>query len=173
MPFFVFHYFPPLSCKDKFDLPKIRALGLVLKFNLSVITLVIITSLCLLFFSYHLRVIVWNTAEVPPSETSVTGEEMSDLYLKGWLEGMEDDKEKTDVHYRSMDGEVSIGRFTHSNFVGRLKILKTNSKRYSSKNLTSLSVNSCNFTQSCLENYKNRLINLEFLNQTYFSCDSS
>ena len=66
------------------------------------------TSLHISFFSYHLRVIVWNTAEVPPSETSVTGEEMSDLYLKGWLEGMEDDKEKTDVHYRSMDGEVSI-----------------------------------------------------------------
>jgi len=54
---------------------------------------------------YHLRVIVWNTAEVPPSETSITGEEMSDLYLKGWMEGNEDDKEKTDVHYRSMDGE--------------------------------------------------------------------
>lgn len=54
---------------------------------------------------YHLRVIIWNTAEVPPSETSITGEEMSDLYLKGWMEGAEDDKEKTDVHYRSMDGE--------------------------------------------------------------------
>lgn len=35
------------------------------------------------YSSYHLRVIIWNTAEVPPSETSITGEEMSDLYLKG------------------------------------------------------------------------------------------
>jgi len=50
-------------------------------------------------------VIIWNTAEVPPSETSITGEEMSDLYLKGWMEGNEDEKQKTDVHYRSMDGE--------------------------------------------------------------------
>lgn len=32
---------------------------------------------------YFLRVIIWNTAEVPPDETSITGEEMSDLYLKG------------------------------------------------------------------------------------------
>ncbi|XP_057307144.1 myoferlin-like [Hydractinia symbiolongicarpus] len=54
---------------------------------------------------YHLRCIIWNTADVPPSETSITGEEMSDLYVKGWMEGGEDDKEKTDVHYRSMDGE--------------------------------------------------------------------
>jgi len=36
-----------------------------------------------MLYRYHLRVIVWNTAEVPPSETSITGEEMSDLYLKG------------------------------------------------------------------------------------------
>jgi len=54
---------------------------------------------------FTLRVIIWNTAEVPPSETSITGEEMSDLYLKGWMEGNEDEKQKTDVHYRSMDGE--------------------------------------------------------------------
>ena len=32
---------------------------------------------------YFLRVIIWNTTEVPPSEKSITGEEMNDLYLKG------------------------------------------------------------------------------------------
>lgn len=32
---------------------------------------------------YFLRVIIWNTTEVPPSDKSITGEEMSDLYLKG------------------------------------------------------------------------------------------
>lgn len=37
---------------------------------------------------YFLRVIIWNTAEVPPDETSITGEEMSDLYLKGTNESL-------------------------------------------------------------------------------------
>ncbi|XP_051968230.1 myoferlin isoform X1 [Xyrauchen texanus] len=54
---------------------------------------------------YVLRVIVWNTAEVVLDETSITGENMSDIYVKGWLPGMEDDKQKTDVHYRSLDGD--------------------------------------------------------------------
>lgn len=34
-------------------------------------------------FRYHLRIIVWNTAEVPPADLSITGEEMSDIYVKG------------------------------------------------------------------------------------------
>jgi hypothetical protein len=34
--------------------------------------------------SYELRVIVWNTENVLPDETSImTGEEMSDIYVKG------------------------------------------------------------------------------------------
>lgn len=28
-----------------------------------------------------------------------------DLTFSGWMEGQDDDKHKTDVHYRSMDGE--------------------------------------------------------------------
>uniref|UniRef100_A0A3B3TZD4 Myoferlin n=1 Tax=Poecilia latipinna TaxID=48699 RepID=A0A3B3TZD4_9TELE len=54
---------------------------------------------------YFLRVIVWNTTEVTLDETSVTGENMSDIYVKGWMPGMEEDKQKTDVHYRSLDGD--------------------------------------------------------------------
>ncbi|XP_061083381.1 myoferlin-like [Conger conger] len=54
---------------------------------------------------YFLRVIVWNTTDVILDETSVTGEKMSDIYVKGWMAGMEDDKQKTDVHYRSLDGD--------------------------------------------------------------------
>uniref|UniRef100_A0A3P8PUD8 C2 domain-containing protein n=1 Tax=Astatotilapia calliptera TaxID=8154 RepID=A0A3P8PUD8_ASTCA len=38
-------------------------------------------------------------------ETSITGERMSDIYVKGWMPGMEEDKQKTDVHYRSLDGD--------------------------------------------------------------------
>ncbi|XP_056626816.1 myoferlin isoform X1 [Triplophysa dalaica] len=54
---------------------------------------------------YFLRVIVWNTTDVVLDETSITGERMSDVYVKGWMAGMEEDKQKTDVHYRSLDGD--------------------------------------------------------------------
>ncbi|TRY55559.1 hypothetical protein DNTS_023156 [Danionella cerebrum] len=54
---------------------------------------------------HFLRVIVWNTTDVVLDETSITGENMSDIYVKGWMAGMEDDKQKTDVHYRSLDGD--------------------------------------------------------------------
>ena len=30
---------------------------------------------------------------------------MSDIYVKGWLQGLESDKQKTDIHYRSLDGD--------------------------------------------------------------------
>ncbi|XP_048584840.1 myoferlin isoform X2 [Nematostella vectensis] len=53
---------------------------------------------------YELRVIIWNTSDVILEETSITGEKMSDIYVKGWLAGA-DDPQKTDVHYRSLDGE--------------------------------------------------------------------
>ena len=35
------------------------------------------------YFSYEVRVIVWSTSDVPPSETSITGDEMNDMYVKG------------------------------------------------------------------------------------------
>ncbi|GAA6086331.1 myoferlin isoform X1 [Tachysurus ichikawai] len=54
---------------------------------------------------HYLRIIIWNTTNVILDETSVTGERMSDIYLKGWMAGKEEDKQKTDVHYRSLDGD--------------------------------------------------------------------
>ncbi|KAM7371001.1 hypothetical protein PAMP_010507 [Pampus punctatissimus] len=54
---------------------------------------------------YFLRVVIWNTTDVTLDETSITGEDMSDIYVKGWMPGMEEDKQKTDVHYRSLDGD--------------------------------------------------------------------
>uniref|UniRef100_A0AAQ5Y5V0 Myoferlin like n=1 Tax=Amphiprion ocellaris TaxID=80972 RepID=A0AAQ5Y5V0_AMPOC len=54
---------------------------------------------------YFLRAIIWNTTDVTLDETSITGENMSDIYVKGWMPGMEEDKQKTDVHYRSLDGD--------------------------------------------------------------------
>ncbi|XP_076007812.1 myoferlin-like isoform X1 [Genypterus blacodes] len=54
---------------------------------------------------FFLRVVVWNTTDVTLDEKSITGEHMSDIYVKGWMLGMEEDKQKTDVHYRSLDGD--------------------------------------------------------------------
>ncbi|XP_053166720.1 myoferlin isoform X2 [Hemicordylus capensis] len=54
---------------------------------------------------YELRVVIWNTKDVILDEKSITGEEMSDIYVKGWMPGHEDNKQKTDVHYRSLDGD--------------------------------------------------------------------
>jgi len=53
---------------------------------------------------FELRMILWNTADVIMDETSITGEQMSDIYVKSWMEGI-DDTQKTDIHYRSLNGE--------------------------------------------------------------------
>uniref|UniRef100_A0AAZ3SQG3 C2 domain-containing protein n=1 Tax=Oncorhynchus tshawytscha TaxID=74940 RepID=A0AAZ3SQG3_ONCTS len=54
---------------------------------------------------FYLRCIIWNTSDVILDDVSLTGEKMSDIYIKGWLHGHEDHKQKTDVHYRSLGGE--------------------------------------------------------------------
>uniref|UniRef100_A0A8C5QFH1 Dysferlin n=1 Tax=Leptobrachium leishanense TaxID=445787 RepID=A0A8C5QFH1_9ANUR len=54
---------------------------------------------------FYLRCIIWNAKDVILDDVSITGEKMSDIYVKGWLMGHEDNKQKTDVHYRSMGGE--------------------------------------------------------------------
>uniref|UniRef100_A0A8C5X180 Dysferlin n=1 Tax=Malurus cyaneus samueli TaxID=2593467 RepID=A0A8C5X180_9PASS len=55
--------------------------------------------------SFYLRCIIWNAKDVILDDLSITGEKMSDIYVKGWLVGHEENKQKTDVHYRSMGGE--------------------------------------------------------------------
>uniref|UniRef100_G3VT64 Fer-1 like family member 6 n=1 Tax=Sarcophilus harrisii TaxID=9305 RepID=G3VT64_SARHA len=55
---------------------------------------------------YELRVIIWNTEDVILEDENIfTGQKSSDIYVKGWLKGMEDDKQETDVHYNSLTGE--------------------------------------------------------------------
>uniref|UniRef100_A0A8C2K3K5 Dysferlin, limb girdle muscular dystrophy 2B (autosomal recessive) n=1 Tax=Cyprinus carpio TaxID=7962 RepID=A0A8C2K3K5_CYPCA len=54
---------------------------------------------------FFLRCIIWNTRDVILDDVSVTGEKMSDIYVKGWMHGHEENKQKTDVHYRSLGGE--------------------------------------------------------------------
>ncbi|XP_035743561.1 otoferlin-like [Vespa mandarinia] len=53
---------------------------------------------------YEIRVIVWNTEDVPLMESQfLTGEKSSDIYVKGWI--LQEDRQKTDVHYNSLTGE--------------------------------------------------------------------
>ncbi|XP_035128145.1 dysferlin isoform X40 [Callithrix jacchus] len=54
---------------------------------------------------FFLRCIIWNTRDVILDDLSITGEKMSDIYVKGWMIGFEEHKQKTDVHYRSLGGE--------------------------------------------------------------------
>ncbi|XP_047438026.1 dysferlin isoform X1 [Mugil cephalus] len=54
---------------------------------------------------FFLRCIIWNTSDVILDDISISGEKMSDIYVKGWLDGHEFNKQKTDVHYRSLGGE--------------------------------------------------------------------
>lgn len=44
-----------------------------------------------LYSRYYLRVIIWNTKDVILDEKSITGEDMSDIYVKGW-------EQQTDSH---------------------------------------------------------------------------
>ncbi|XP_056883020.1 dysferlin isoform X2 [Takifugu flavidus] len=54
---------------------------------------------------FLLRCIIWNTSDVLLDDVGISGEKMSDIYIKGWLDGHEHNKQKTDVHYRSLGGE--------------------------------------------------------------------
>ncbi|XP_077334191.1 dysferlin isoform X5 [Lithobates pipiens] len=54
---------------------------------------------------FLLRCIIWNTRDVILDDVSITGEKMSDIYVKSWMIGHEEHRQKTDVHYRSMGGE--------------------------------------------------------------------
>ncbi|KAK2580950.1 hypothetical protein KPH14_006016 [Odynerus spinipes] len=53
---------------------------------------------------YEIRVIVWNTEDVPLVENQfLTGDKCSDIYAKGWI--LQEDRQRTDVHYNSPNGE--------------------------------------------------------------------
>ncbi|XP_061731426.1 fer-1-like protein 4 isoform X1 [Nerophis ophidion] len=71
---------------------------------------------------HELRVIVWNTDDVVLDDINpFTGVPSSDIYLKGWIKGLEDDKQETDVHFNSLTGE---GNFNWR-FVFRFDYLPT------------------------------------------------
>ncbi|XP_044515542.1 fer-1-like protein 5 [Gracilinanus agilis] len=57
---------------------------------------------------YELRCIIWETRDVDLQDVNLTGEKMSDIYIKGWMHEMEKDMQKTDIHYRSLTGNGSF-----------------------------------------------------------------
>ncbi|XP_051271745.1 fer-1-like protein 4 [Dicentrarchus labrax] len=71
---------------------------------------------------YELRVIIWNTDDVFLDDVNpFTGVPSSDIYVKGWIKGLEGDKQETDVHFNSLTGE---GNFNWR-FVFRFDYLPT------------------------------------------------
>ncbi|KAM6036239.1 fer-1-like protein 5 [Theristicus caerulescens] len=64
---------------------------------------------------YELRCVVWNTREVDLGDTNLAGQRMSDIYVTGWLDGLEEQRQRTDVHYRSLQGDGGFNwRFVFS-----------------------------------------------------------
>ncbi|XP_073462666.1 fer-1-like protein 4 [Aquarana catesbeiana] len=65
--------------------------------------------------SYELRVIIWNTDDVILDDINpFTGEPSSDIYVKGWIRGLEGEKQETDVHFNSLTGEGNFNwRFVY------------------------------------------------------------
>nr|XP_020021559.1 fer-1-like protein 5 [Castor canadensis] len=54
---------------------------------------------------YELRCIIWKTAQVDLVHETFSRDKISDIYIKGWLFGLEKDMQKTDIHYHSLTGE--------------------------------------------------------------------
>ncbi|KAM9252467.1 fer-1-like protein 5 [Cariama cristata] len=64
---------------------------------------------------YELRCVVWNTQDVDLKDTNLAGQRMSDIYVTGWLDGLEKQKQRTDIHYRSLQGDGAFNwRFVFS-----------------------------------------------------------
>lgn len=56
---------------------------------------------------FELRLIVWNAKDITLDEKNIFGHAMSDIYVKAWLENV-DQSQFTDIHYRSLNGEGSF-----------------------------------------------------------------
>lgn len=44
----------------------------------------------IVFFSYVLRIIIWNIVDVVLDEEFIIGEKMLDIYVKGWVFGIDE-----------------------------------------------------------------------------------
>ncbi|KAK6479518.1 fer-1-like protein 4 [Huso huso] len=94
--------------------------------------------------SYELRVIIWNTDDVFLEDVNpFTGALSSDIYVKGWIKGLEDDKQETDVHFNSLTGE---GMFNWR-FVFRFDYLPTEKEITFKKKESIFSIDETEFRQ--------------------------
>ncbi|XP_058134096.1 fer-1-like protein 5 [Dasypus novemcinctus] len=57
---------------------------------------------------YELRCIIWKTEDMDLQDINLSGAKSSDIYVKGWLFGLEKDAQVTDIHYHSLTGEGSF-----------------------------------------------------------------
>uniref|UniRef100_H3ANS5 C2 domain-containing protein n=1 Tax=Latimeria chalumnae TaxID=7897 RepID=H3ANS5_LATCH len=74
---------------------------------------------------FELRVTIWNTEDVVLADVNqITGLQSCDIYVTGWLQGKEDQRERTDVYYNSFTGE---GKFNWR-FVFRFDYLNAEKK---------------------------------------------
>ncbi|XP_027762435.1 fer-1-like protein 5 [Empidonax traillii] len=53
---------------------------------------------------YELRCVVWNVRDTDLGDINLLGQRMSDIYVTGWLDGLPEQRQHTDIHYRSQDG---------------------------------------------------------------------
>ncbi|XP_059726331.1 fer-1-like protein 5 [Haemorhous mexicanus] len=53
---------------------------------------------------YELRCVVWNVRDTDPGDVNLLGQRMSDIYVSGWLDGLPEQRQHTDIHYRSRNG---------------------------------------------------------------------
>ncbi|NWT06537.1 MYOF protein, partial [Mionectes macconnelli] len=53
---------------------------------------------------YELRCVVWNVRDTDLGDTNLLGQRMSDIYVTGWLDGLPEQQQHTDIHYRSRNG---------------------------------------------------------------------
>jgi hypothetical protein len=55
---------------------------------------------------FQLRVVVYNTEDVVLDDVNpLTGEKTSDIYVRSFLCDLDEEAQKTDTHYRSLNGE--------------------------------------------------------------------
>lgn len=93
---------------------------------------------------YELRVIIWNTDDVFLDDVNpFTGEPSSDIYVKGWIKGLEGEKQETDVHFNSLTGE---GNFNWR-FVFRFDYLPTEKEVVYKKKESIFSLEEAEFRQ--------------------------
>ncbi|NXR25338.1 MYOF protein, partial [Cinclus mexicanus] len=53
---------------------------------------------------YELRCVVWRVQDTDLGDINLLGQRMSDIYVSGWLDGLPEQRQQTDIHYRSQDG---------------------------------------------------------------------